>query len=150
MSAICGLVGSLAVESAAQERLDAMLEALGRRAPGNREHCHAGEARLAARCGPSGGGNVVSAAQQRYRAVGDGTVFNKAEINEYLRSRGIQVASQDSTELLLQLFVTNGLDAFKRVDGQFAIAIWDGLQQQLYLGRDFLGVVPLYYMAGEH
>src|SRR5262245_21606997 len=115
MSAICGLVGSLAAETAAKESLAAMLNALRRRAPGDARSFATQEAHLAARHGPSGGGVVATAAQDRYRAVCDGTVFNKAAVANYLRSHGVQIASEESTELLLQLFVADGVDAFKRV-----------------------------------
>jgi len=147
MSAICGLIGSLAAETTAGRNLETMLAALTRRAAGEASSCASPEVRLAARRGPSGGGVVASGAQNRYRAVCDGSVFNGAAVSDYLRSRGAKLASAESTELLLELFIMDGVGAFRRVDGQFAVAIWDSLQRKLYLGRDFLGVIPLYYSA---
>jgi len=149
VSAICGLIGSLAAEATSKENLDAMLAALNRRAPGEAFSFGSSDARLAARRGPCGGGIMASAAQDRYRAVCDGTVFNKAVVADYLRSRGVQLASNDSTELLLQLFIADGVSGLRRADGQFAFAIWDGQERRLYLGRDFLGVIPLYYSVSD-
>src|SRR3569833_380712 len=123
MAAICGLVGSFAAEAAAAQSLDGMLAALRRRAPGEVCSFASPQARLAARYGPGGGGLVATAAQDRYRAVCDGTVFNESSLLEYLRSRGAPPASDDPAGLLLQLFVVDGPGGFKRVDGQFAVAI---------------------------
>jgi len=149
VSAICGLTGSLATDEGSSRNLDGMLSALIRRAPGEAVSFAASDIRLAARLGPCGGGVVATAVQGRYRAVCDGTVFNKAVIAEYLRSRDAEVTSDDSTQLLLHLFVVDGIDGFRRVDGQFAIAIWDSLKRRLHLGRDFLGVIPLYYSVSD-
>jgi asparagine synthase (glutamine-hydrolysing) len=51
----------------------------------------------------------------------------------------------DDGELFVHLYEMEGPAGFRRVDGQFAIALWDGKKQALVLGRDFLGVRPLYY-----
>jgi len=145
MSAICGLVGSLAAEAASNDSRATMLETLRRRAAGDARSFEATDVWLAGRKGPSGGGVVAVAGEGRYHAICDGTVFNKQAVTEYLRSRGTQVLSSESTELLLQLFVIDGVNAFKGVDGQFALAVWDAAEQRLSLARDFLGVIPLYY-----
>src|SRR3569833_1022204 len=68
-------------------------------------------------------------------------------MNEYNPTRGAPPATDEPAGLLWQLFVVDGPGGFKRVDGQFAVAIWDSLERRLYLARDFLGVVPLFYTA---
>ena len=59
-----------------------------------------------------------------------------------LRSRGAQPTAEDSTGLLLQLFVVEGLAGFKRVDGQFALAIWDSLERSYISAGISSGVIP--------
>src|SRR3569833_3411336 len=68
-------------------------------------------------------------------------------MNEYNPTRGAPPATDEPAGLLWQLFVVDGPGGFKRVDGQFAVAIWDSLERRLYLARDFLGVIPLFYTA---
>ena len=46
---------------------------------------------------------------------------------------------------LLDLYLERGPQGFDLVNGDYAIAIWDGRSQQLLLGRDFCGAQPLYF-----
>ena len=48
---------------------------------------------------------------------------------------------------LLDLYLERGPQGFDQVNGDFALAIWDGRSQQLLLGRDFCGAQPLYFTA---
>jgi asparagine synthase (glutamine-hydrolysing) len=76
--------------------------------------------------------------------VCDGHVFNDAEVRSRLLDRGHTIGDH-SSELLLHLYEDEGVAGWRRADGQFAIALWDGRMKRLVLGRDFLGVRPLYY-----
>jgi asparagine synthase (glutamine-hydrolysing) len=77
--------------------------------------------------------------------VCDGHVFNGAALRSHLRDRGHRFAHQHSCELLLHLYEEEGIAGWRRADGQFALALWDARTKHLVLGRDFLGVRPLYY-----
>src|SRR5262249_52165374 len=66
-----------------------------------------------------------------------------------LRRKGHAYAREHSVETLLHLYEEEGIDGFRRVDGQFAAALWDSRRKQLVLLRDFLGVRPLYYWHGS-
>lgn len=147
MSAICGLIGSFAAVSSAEHDVSLLVDGLAKRAAGAAARFAAPEAILASRAGPAGGGVVRRSADARYSAVCDGEVFNKPQIFEYLQSRGVTPASGDATELLLQCFILEGADALRRVDGQFALAVWDSQRRTLHIARDFLGVIPAYYFA---
>jgi asparagine synthase (glutamine-hydrolysing) len=76
--------------------------------------------------------------------VCDGHVFNDADVRARLLDRGHTIG-EHSSELLLHLYEEEGVAGWRRADGQFAIALWDGRTKRLVLGRDFLGVRPLYY-----
>jgi asparagine synthase (glutamine-hydrolysing) len=76
--------------------------------------------------------------------VCDGHVFNSGPLRSYLRDKGHIVAHAHSCELLLHLYEEEGIAGWRRADGQFALALWDGRAKRLVLGRDFLGVRPLY------
>lgn len=75
----------------------------------------------------------------------NGEIFNYVELrNELIRS-GRQFRTFSDTEVILQSYVCWGIDALARMNGMFAIAIWDKRQSIFHLIRDRLGVKPLYY-----
>jgi asparagine synthase (glutamine-hydrolysing) len=80
--------------------------------------------------------------------VCDGHVFNARALRSYLRDRGHHVGPHHSCELLLHLYEEEGIAGWRRADGQFALALWDARARRLVLGRDCLGVRPLYYWSG--
>jgi len=79
--------------------------------------------------------------------VCDAEIFNAGEIREFLRGAG-RSPGEEAAELFAHLYEVEGAKGFRRVDGQFTIAIWDGAKQQLVLARDPLGVRALYYRTG--
>lgn len=86
--------------------------------------------------------------EETLRMVCDGQVFDGDSVGSFLRGRGHRFRTDDPAELLLHLFEEEGPAGWRRVDGQFALAIWEPRGQRLTLARDFLGVRPLYYTAG--
>ena len=58
-------------------------------------------------------------------------------------------SSNTDTEVVLRAYQKWGVDAFQKMRGMFALAIWDERRQQLVLARDPLGIKPLYYYADE-
>ena len=55
--------------------------------------------------------------------------------------------SNTDTEVVLRAYAKWGIDAFRKLRGMFALAIWDDQKQTLVLARDPLGIKPLYYHA---
>ena len=75
----------------------------------------------------------------------NGETYNFKELR---REIGNEPAfSNTDTEVILQAYRKWGVDAFRRMRGMFALAIWDHANQQLVLARDPLGIKPLYYFA---
>ena len=58
-------------------------------------------------------------------------------------------ASNTDTEVVLRAYAKWGRDAFRKLRGMFALAIWDEKKQSLMLARDPLGIKPLYYYADD-
>ena len=58
--------------------------------------------------------------------------------------------SNTDTEVVLRAYRRWGVDAFRKLRGMFALAIWDNEKQTLLLARDPLGIKPLYYYATQH
>lgn len=76
--------------------------------------------------------------------VQNGEIYNYIELARQLESMGSRFETHSDTEVLLRLYETYGIDMLSRLNGMFAIAIFDQRQKRLYLARDRAGVKPLY------
>lgn len=81
--------------------------------------------------------------------VFNGEIYNFRELRIDLEQRGCSFVSDSDTEVLLQLYMTYGVDLLHKVNGIFAFSIWDARKQSLFLARDSFGVKPLYYYSQE-
>lgn len=77
--------------------------------------------------------------------VYNGEVYNFLELKEELEESGYNFKSTCDTEVILYAYDKWGENCFSKLNGMFAIAIWDNRKRQLILARDRLGVKPLYY-----
>ncbi len=74
----------------------------------------------------------------------NGEIYNHAELREELQG-DYRFRTQCDTEVVLRLFERDGLDALPKLDGMFAIAVFDRRARRLILARDRAGMKPLYY-----
>ena len=80
----------------------------------------------------------------------DGRVDNRQELLSALESAGAPARTRTDAEIVLRAYQTWGAACPTRIIGDFAFAIWDGPNRQLFCARDPLGFKPLYYHADEH
>lgn len=76
--------------------------------------------------------------------VQNGEIFNHIELAQDLARTGHACRSNSDTEVLLRLYEREGIGFVSKLNGMFAIAIYDAREQALYLVRDRIGVKPLY------
>ncbi len=76
--------------------------------------------------------------------VQNGEIFNHVELAQELARSGHPCRTHSDTEVLLRLYEREGIDFVHKLNGMFAIAIYDAREQALYLVRDRIGVKPLY------
>ena len=77
--------------------------------------------------------------------VFNGTIYNYPELRTELQALGHQFNSTGDTEVILRAYVQWGEDCIQRLQGMFAIGIWDSNKQRLLLARDRCGIKPLYF-----
>ena len=75
----------------------------------------------------------------------NGEIYNYRKLRDELVKDGYIFKTTSDTEVVIYLFHKYGFESFKMLSGIFAIAIWDNLNETLYLVRDIVGVKPLYY-----
>ncbi|KAB7622848.1 asparagine synthase (glutamine-hydrolyzing) [Alkalilimnicola sp. S0819] len=78
-----------------------------------------------------------------------GEIFNYLELREELRRRGEHFEGRSDTEVLLKAYLRHGSDFVQRLNGQFAIALWDPRPRELLLFRDRVGIAPLFYREDQ-
>lgn len=81
----------------------------------------------------------------RYVISYNGEVYNYLELRKELEAKGYPFQTDTDTEVLLALYSLDGPACLNRLNGMFAFAIWDSVQQSLFLARDRVGIKPLYY-----
>jgi len=82
--------------------------------------------------------------------VFNGEIFNYIELREELADLGYKFRTTSDTEVLLLLYKHYRERCLEKLNGQFAFAIWDTRSRELFLGRDRVGIRPLYYsMQGD-
>ena len=91
------------------------------------------------------GAQPIFTEDNRYGVVFNGEIYNYKELKYFLQSHGYNFYSESDTEVILKLFQFEGPISFSRLDGMFAICIYDKLSSKVYLARDYFGEKPLYF-----
>ncbi|PYM15466.1 MAG: asparagine synthase (glutamine-hydrolyzing) [Verrucomicrobia bacterium] len=149
---MCGIAGILNLSSDApieEARLRRMLAMIRHRGPDQYgiyldDDAGLGSARLSI-IDLHHGQQPVSNEDGSLWIVYNGEVFNYLELRPELEARGHRFTTDTDTEVVLHLYEEFGPECLLRLNGQFAIAIWDSRKKKLLLARDRLGVCPIYY-----
>ncbi len=91
------------------------------------------------------GQQPMSDEAQELWIVFNGEIFNYIELREELKGLGYKFRTGSDTEVLLLLFKHYREKCLEKLNGQFAFAIWDTRKKELFLGRDRVGIRPLFY-----
>lgn len=154
---MCGIAGVIHRDgSSPDERLlEAMATTLAHRGPDGQgvkalAGCGLAHRRLAILDLSPAAGQPMASPDGRVWVAFNGEIYNFKELREQLERRGYRFKTSSDTEVILAAWDAWGEEAIARLDGMFAIALWDGRTRKLLLARDRTGKKPLYvYEDGE-
>lgn len=149
---MCGLGGLLSLdESDVDERmLDQMIDSLRHRGPDASGKWHEpsialGHTRLSIQDLSSAASQPMVSSNGRFVISYNGEVYNSPELRKQLEDLGQQFRSTSDTEVILEAFARWGTASFEKLNGMFAMALWDRRERNLILARDRFGIKPLYW-----
>jgi len=93
----------------------------------------------------AGGHQPIETPDGRFAIIFNGEIYTHPALREDLARRGHSFHTHSDTETILAAYREWGDDAWSRLDGMFAVAIWDRQERRLTLARDPVGIKPLYY-----
>src|SRR4051812_18733231 len=149
---MCGIAGAFDLKGRREfptARLLAMTGAIIHRGPDD-EHVHiepgvALGARRLSIVDLSGGRQPLCNEDGSVWVTQNGELFEYPELQKELATRGHTLATRCDTELWVHLYEDLREGMFAKARGQFAVALWDRKSRTLILGRDRVGICPLYY-----
>jgi asparagine synthase (glutamine-hydrolysing) len=75
----------------------------------------------------------------------NGEIYNYQELREELRQLGHEFHTASDTEVILEAYRRWDIDCVKKLNGMFALALYDSQRERLFLARDRAGEKPLFY-----
>ena len=147
---MCGIFGAVFHPEGALVDLPAALAALGHRGPDSSGSFGApgvtfGHTRLAILDLSPAGAQPMASADGQCVVVFNGEIYNHHELRSELVRRGVAFRSRSDTEVIVEGYRAQGEAFLERLDGMFAIGLFDFARRRLILVRDRVGKKPLFY-----
>ena len=76
--------------------------------------------------------------------VANGEIYNYRALRRELQARGHRFGTGSDCETILHLYEEHGDEFVEHLNGMFAFALWDARRRRLLVGRDRLGIKPVY------
>ena len=149
---MCGIAGAFDLTGERefpQIRLRAMTRAIAHRGPDDEQfHVEPGVSLGARRLSIidlAGGRQPIANEDSSIWVAFNGELFEYPELRHELLASGHTLATHCDTEAWVHLYEERGEGMFEKARGQFAVSLWDRPNRTLILGRDRVGICPLYY-----
>lgn len=153
---MCGIVGVIRFDEKPVEKklITSMMQVIKHRGPDDEGvfidgHVGLGHVRLSILDLSSAGKQPMTDPTGRYTIIQNGESYNYIELREELKALGYKFTTQTDTEVLLYGYIAWGESVLDKLNGMFALAIYDKEKQTLFIARDRFGVKPLYYHVGD-
>ncbi|MBK1724254.1 asparagine synthase (glutamine-hydrolyzing) [Thiocystis violacea] len=149
---MCGIAGFImrSGRRPEPEQLERMSAQLAHRGPDDSGmHCSGAVGLAQTRLsiiGLATGHQPLVSADGQLALAANGEVYNYIELNAELRERGRHPRTDSDSETILNAYAVHGPDAWPRLRGMYAFALHDAPRGELVLGRDRLGIKPLFFV----
>lgn len=155
---MCGIVGVVSFDKSSKKELDLIgnaIKTLNKRGPDSHgkytcNNIALGHARLSIIDTSSKGAQPFTDQSDRYTIVFNGEFYNYQKQRRILEARGVKFISASDTEVVLQMFIQYGVRCLEDINGFFALAIYDKVNETLFIARDRMGIKPLVYYLDEN
>jgi len=149
MCGIAGIFHNGSLVQSSPELVTKMVGAIKHRGPDEQGFFHdarisLGHARLSI-IDLTGGLQPIANEDTSLQVIFNGEIYNYIELRQDLLHKGHIFTTSSDTEVLVHLYEEYGTEFTEKLNGCFAIALWDSRQHQLILSRDRMGIRPLYY-----
>ena len=148
---MCGIAGFLYADKPVSDNgiIKKMLSRIAHRGPDGdgvyvHENVALGHKRLAILDLTSAGKQPMSTEDGSLVITFNGEIYNFAELRNELIQRGHSFSSRTDTEVVLKGYLEWGDEVFKKLNGMFALAIYDKRSGELVIARDRFGIKPVY------
>ena len=150
MCGICGIYHFDIKQRVEEETVQKMAETIQHRGPDDRgfffdKNLGLGHLRLSIIDLSKAGHQPMADESGRYHIIYNGEIYNYLELRQQLAEKGMCFFSNSDTEVILKLYIDEGPEAIKKLNGMFALVIWDKVERILFAARDRLGIKPFYY-----
>jgi asparagine synthase (glutamine-hydrolysing) len=151
---MCGIAGGFSNKKLDGQALQQATDRLSHRGPdasgyymNDTDRLFLGHRRLSILDLSEGANQPMYTADGRYVMVYNGELYNYTSLSNKLP--GFAWKTTGDSEVILELFAAFGTKSFAWLNGMFAIAIYDILEDKLYLCRDQVGIKPLFYYRDD-
>jgi asparagine synthase (glutamine-hydrolysing) len=85
----------------------------------------------------------------RLQIIVNGELYGYESIQKELEQAGHRLRTRSDSEIALHLYEDLGVHCLQRLRGEFAIVVWDGINNTIFAARDRFGIKPLFYASHE-
>jgi len=154
---MCGIVGIISQNEVLKNELSQLhsgIEKLEKRGPDasgsiNFGNAAFGHRRLSIIDTQESANQPLSEQSKRYTIIFNGEIYNYKELRKELIQEGYQFLTESDTEVVLNAYVRYGTAFLNKLNGFFALAIYDKHEKSTLLARDRFGIKPLLYCNTE-
>ena len=147
---MCGLAGIISKDIVKDPELFVMAQAISHRGPDNQgiyidKNIGFTHRRLSIIDLSEAANQPMLSSSGNTVVIFNGEIYNYQILRKELIDKGIKFRTSSDTEVIIELYQLYGKNFVHKLRGMFAIALYDKLQQNVFLYRDRLGIKPLYY-----